>query len=268
MKKNYILKLATTGTNNYRLHDGSSFVSDTNLTSLFSTAGSAYFSFDFDNKTPASLTTVVVVKSNNTTAVLTNTNLPAISEQKDYEGVWANSATRFTSLDELTGKAVDDAQISFLMRQIKNAELRDIEEFPYDVQLKDLPTGAYTFKRYQLSGGHRIKHASVTVGSSTFSSSIITYGSVLIVAKQLSGNALNTYGLFLGPNAGSLYPPHIIRDTGTATGQIFMISEPVNNLKSTSDYSALAAAQGVILNGYIQDLACSISKFNNLWENA
>lgn len=114
--KQYILKL-TSGTS-YRLYQGSTLVSDTDLTALFATAGSAYFDFDFDGNTPSSTDTLQVVDSNSVT-VMSNTGV-TVAEGKNYKGSWSNAASTFDDFVELSGKALDESQLSFLMRKIKD----------------------------------------------------------------------------------------------------------------------------------------------------
>lgn len=114
--KQYILKL-TSGTS-YRLYQGSTLVSDTDLTALFATAGSAYFDFDFDGSTPSSTDTLQIVDSNSST-VMSNTGV-TIAEGKNYKGSWSNVASTFDDFVELSGKALDESQLSFLMGKIKD----------------------------------------------------------------------------------------------------------------------------------------------------
>ena len=112
----YTLKL-TSGTS-YRLYQGSTLVTDSDLTTLFSTAGSAYFNFDFNGGTPSATNTAVIVDSNGVTIV---TITATILDSANYKGVWGDSATTFTSFDSLSGKSLDESQLSFLMGEIKES---------------------------------------------------------------------------------------------------------------------------------------------------
>ena len=113
----YILKL-TYGVA-YRLYSGTTAVSDTDLTALFATAGSAYFSFDFDGGTPSSTDSLQIIDGTDS-AILSNNGLSdAIVENKNYKGTWLTSATTFDSFSELSGKSLDESQVSFLMKEIK-----------------------------------------------------------------------------------------------------------------------------------------------------
>lgn len=112
----YTLKL-TSGTS-YRLYQGSTLVTDSDLTALFSTAGSAYFNFDFNGGTPSATNTAVIVDSNGVTIV---TITATILDSANYKGVWGDSATTFTSFDSLSGKSLDESQLSFLMGEIKES---------------------------------------------------------------------------------------------------------------------------------------------------
>lgn len=117
--ENYILKL-NSGTE-YKLYKGTTLVSDSDLTTLFGTAGEMYLSFDFNSGTPSDLTTLTITNSSDV-AVISNSNLTdAIAEGKNYKATWSNSATTFDTFEELEGKALDESQLSFLMGKIKNA---------------------------------------------------------------------------------------------------------------------------------------------------
>lgn len=117
--KTYILKLKTTSTVNYSIYDGTTALTDAEITTLFTTAGSAYFTFDFDSLTPSSTTSLTIVDSNNT-AVITNTGLVGIAEDKNFKGEWAASATSFSSFIKLTTYGLDEAQLSGLVGRVKN----------------------------------------------------------------------------------------------------------------------------------------------------
>ena len=119
--KQYILKLKTTSTTNYAVYDGTTALTDAELGTLFTTAGSAYFAFDFDSLTPSATDALTIVDSNDT-AVITNTGLTdTIVETKDFKGTWSASATTFDTFTALGGVSMDEAQLSDLMGKIKNA---------------------------------------------------------------------------------------------------------------------------------------------------
>lgn len=111
----YTLKLSS-GTS-YRLYLDSTVVSDSDLTTLLNTAGSAYFSFDFNGSSPSSTATLQIVDSNDQ-IVLSNSGVTVV-EGKNYKGTWSNMASTFDSFVELSGKALDESQVSFLMKKIK-----------------------------------------------------------------------------------------------------------------------------------------------------
>lgn len=118
--KTYILKLKTTSTTNYNLYDGTTLVSDSDLATLFGSAGSAYFTFDFNEGTPTNTTSLTILNSQDT-AVMTNTGLEGIAEDRNFKGVWADSATAFTSFTLLKGVAMDEAELTTLVGMVKNA---------------------------------------------------------------------------------------------------------------------------------------------------
>lgn len=118
--KTYILKLKTTSTTNYNLYDGTTLVSDSDLATLFGSAGSAYFTFDFNEGTPTNTTSLTILNSQDT-AVMTNTGLEGIAEDRNFKGVWTDSATAFTSFTLLKGVAMDEAELTTLVGMVKNA---------------------------------------------------------------------------------------------------------------------------------------------------
>lgn len=118
--KTYRLKLVS-GTD-YNLYDGTTLVSDTDLATLFTTAGSAYFVFDFNSGTPSATDALTIVDSNST-AVITNTGLSGIAEDINFKGEWSASATAFDTFAKLAGVAMDEAQLGELMGRIKNLSL-------------------------------------------------------------------------------------------------------------------------------------------------
>lgn len=111
----YTLKLSS-GTS-YRLYLGSTLVTDSSLNTLLATAGSAYFSFDFNGSSPSSTATLQIVDSNDQ-IILSNSGVNIV-EDKNYKGTWSNMASTFDSFVELSGKALDESQVSFLMKKIK-----------------------------------------------------------------------------------------------------------------------------------------------------
>lgn len=114
----YTLKLVSGY--NYNLYLNGTQVSDSDLATLFATAGSAYFVFDFDSGTPSNLTRLTIVDSNSTTVVSkTNLGTGFVVENLKYKGVWSNSATTFDSFTKLLGRTLDESQLSFLMGKIK-----------------------------------------------------------------------------------------------------------------------------------------------------
>ena len=113
----YILKYTGSG-QSYRLYSGTTLVSDADLTTMFSTAGSAYFSFDFDGGTPS--TDGISIIDSSDLMVMNNTfSSSIVEENKNFKGTWLASATAFDTFSELSGKSLDESQVSFLMKKIK-----------------------------------------------------------------------------------------------------------------------------------------------------
>lgn len=121
----YTLKLVS-GVN-YNLYEGTTLVSDSDLATLFGSAGEAYFVFDFNSGTPTNTTDLTIVDSNSQ-AVITNTGLSGIAEDVNFKGEWSASATAFDSFVKLGGVAMDEAQLSDLMGKIKSMGGGDVTE--------------------------------------------------------------------------------------------------------------------------------------------
>lgn len=139
--KSYTLKL-TSGTT-YKLYDGTTLVSDADLTTLFATAGSAYVSFGFNGGTPTATDELTITNSSDT-AVITNTGLTdAIEENKNYKATWSANATAFDSLEALGGVAMDESQLSNLMGKIKSAGGGSSSTLSDGQNLWELDTGLY-----------------------------------------------------------------------------------------------------------------------------
>lgn len=117
----YVLSLASDSSTSYKMFKGNTPLTDAELTSLFSTAGSAYFAFAFGGWTPSSTSTIQITNSSDV-VVMENTGLTdAVTESKNYKGTWSANATTFDSFTELSGKALDESQLSFLMKKIKES---------------------------------------------------------------------------------------------------------------------------------------------------
>lgn len=112
----YTLKLVS-GVN-YNLYNGATLVSDSDLATLFGSAGSAFFVFDFNSGTPTNTTSLTIVDSNSQ-AVITNTGLSGIAENTNFNGEWSASATAFDTFVKSPAAVLDEAQLSDLMGKIK-----------------------------------------------------------------------------------------------------------------------------------------------------
>lgn len=118
--KTYTLKLSSGRA--YRLYDGLILVSDADLAALFGTAGEAYFVFDFNSLVPSSDNELEIIDSNDT-AVIEDMGIDdgTIKENYTYKGTWSTGVLTFDYFGELRGKALSEAELSFLMGEIKNA---------------------------------------------------------------------------------------------------------------------------------------------------
>lgn len=118
--KTYMLKLSS-GTA-YKLYDGTTLVTDADLGTLFGAAGSAYFVFDFDSGTPSDLTAVSITNSSDTEVMgITGLAAGTVKENYNFKGAWDGATTTFTSFTQLTGQAMDEAQLGFLMGKMKES---------------------------------------------------------------------------------------------------------------------------------------------------
>ena len=114
----YTLKLVS-GVN-YNLYNGATLVSDSDLATLFGSAGSAFFVFDFNSGTPTNTTSLTIVNSNSQ-AVITTTGLSGIAENTNFNGDWSASATAFDTFVKSPAAVLDEAQMSDLMGKIKGS---------------------------------------------------------------------------------------------------------------------------------------------------
>lgn len=265
--KQYILKLKTTSTTNYALYDGTTALTDAQLTTLFTTAGSAYFTFDFDSLTPSATNAITIVNSSDT-AVVTNTNLTdTIVETKDFKGTWSASATAFDTFVALSGVAMDEAQLSDLMGKIKEAGGgRVIDVSDGDVLIGESNTGhiyssdAGVYKIVNSgSASHKIK-----IGKQWSYDIPVGYSAAIILG---CGPNKTGYGLLTG--AG--YDGVLYFSTSAASNKYKVLSTNTltDNLNaSMSGYTALDAHQGKVLNTSITNTSNKIGTLSNLTTTA
>lgn len=135
----YVLSLVGDSSTSYKMFKGTTPLTDAELTSLFSTAGSAYFTFAFGGWTPSSTSTIQITNSSDL-VVMENTGLAdAVTEGKNYKGTWSANAITFDSFTELSGKALDESQLSFLMNKIK-ANAAELDNAAYVGTTLSTPT--------------------------------------------------------------------------------------------------------------------------------
>lgn len=281
--KQYILKLKTTSTTNYALYDGTTALTDAQLTTLFTTAGSAYFTFDFDSLTPSATNAITIVDSSDT-AVVTNTNLTdTIVETKDFKGTWSASATAFDTFVALSGVAMDEAQLSDLMGKIKEAkEIRTVTFSSLRLNMWDkttYPDGIYRmeytgsgYATISLSSGgdgiavQTIGNTSNKGGSYVLLGTVGYYGYRYMIGVSTRRSGEGAYG-----ESGLGCINAIYSENGNATYKRFD-GIAINSLTSTATAAPLSANQGRVLNDKINALiiptAFTDSEFNNIMENA
>lgn len=249
--KTYTLKLKTTSTTNYNLYDGTTLVSDSDLGTLFGSAGEAYFTFDFNSLTPTNTTSLTILNSQDT-AVITNTDLSGIAEDKNFKGTWSASATAFDSFVLLPGRTLDEAELSKLAGIAKEGKIRTLTTADYNyptnnpnyVALWKLPSGVY-------------KITSNTYYTWDNSTSKKSHTTDLIVIIGNTGSGYTNITIF-----GNAVPTQYMTNTsnGGAGGslasldnqQLLKALDVQNNLTSTSGNKPLSANQGKVLNGKIE----------------
>lgn len=240
--KNYILKLSSGTT--YKLYDGATLVSDANLTTLFTTAGSAYFSFDFNEGTPSATDELTITNSSDT-AVITNTGLTdAIAENKNYKGTWSANATAFDTFSVLGGVAMDESQISNLMGKIKTGPVFEFS----DTDISTYGNGS----RFQ---AHKMPFGTLKYTGPSQKTIIISNSGYQTLAAD---TYLYKYHDSVNPSYWYMFCYNSYRNivigrgynNGVYNNQI-VLSPPLNVLTSTSTEEALAANQGKVLNDKI-----------------
>lgn len=256
--KTYTLKL-TSGTT-YKLYDGTTLVTDAELTTLFGSAGSAYFVFDFDGSTPTATTDLTITDSSDVT-VITNTGLTGIAEGKNFKGEWSNSATAFDTFVALAGKTLDEAELGFLMGKIKEAY--DMVEYPISAD-KRLAQIAWDIIGANEDGIKLVEVKNTTnsnlniyLGQNTSAKQIsVPYGTsafiLLTHRKQTMGMVAFTVGImFKGADTYKV----VDQDGSTNAGAYYRLPVSVYNaLTATTTGYALDATQGKILADSIGDL--------------
>lgn len=256
--KTYTLKL-NSGTA-YKLYDGTTLVSDTDLGTLFGAAGSAYFVFDFNSGTPSSLTAVSITNSNNI-AVMGITGLAAgtVKENYNFKGSWDGVSVEFTSFAELTGKAMDEAETSFLMSKIKEGlgnlgKAKQLTSADYDYPTTGTPTSVALWKLDP--GVYWKSSSSIATRWNTTSDGQTSMSNARIFI--IGGNKSSSHALIAISN-DTILTTMLASDGGATTGfpKSFLNGQDnlVNNLTSTSTTSALTANQGKVLKDLVDSLA-------------
>jgi len=246
--KTYTLKLKTTSTTNYNLYDGTTLVSDTDLGTLFGSAGEAYFAFDFNSLTPTNLTSLTILNSNDT-AVITNTGLSGIAENKNFKGTWSASATAFDSFTLLGGVAMDEAQLSKLVGLAKDGKIKTLSSADYDYPTDNPTKLAFVNLRV---GIYKVDNGGTALAGLFNGKNVwIADGSLLIVPGAM--NTSTSAVITSGPQG---YDARLLRGTTPVSGSCLILSQEdvINNLTSNDGVVPLSAKQGKVLKDLIDSL--------------
>lgn len=238
--KTYTLKLKTASTTNYSLYDGTTLVSDADLTTLFATEGEAYFTIDLNSLTPTNLTSLTVVNSSDT-AVMTNTGLTLV-DGKNFKGEWGNSATSFTSFAQLSAYGLDESQLATLVEKIGEGKIRTVTTADYNWPTTGTPS---RFDPTYIGSGIYILGEDMVIRPS---SSTKNSGEMLIVSYG-GGSTNSVIEVPIGMVNGILYNVDASHNW-SLQGSI----QPVDNLTNSDAWRPLSANQGRILNNNIGDL--------------
>lgn len=260
---NYTLKLTADNTTNYRLYSGGTLVSDADITTLFATAGEAYFTVDLDSLTPTNLTALNIINSTDT-VVVSNTGLTLV-DGKNFKGTWGNSATSFTSFAELAAYGLDESQLAQLVGKIPSAggfvKVITVDDSmlvnrTYKFNEKDpgwyLVTGTCSvFWELQLGVSGK------TQNTSGWSSDFYEHTYLIFIYTAHTSNAKSAI-VFLDHNlSGQIFRGEISETTSTAWSKdVGAFSHFVaNNLTTYDSRYVLSARQGQTLNNHIGNLS-------------
>lgn len=251
--KIYTLKLKTTSTTNYNLYDGTTLVSDSDLGTLFGSAGEAYFTFDFNSLTPTNITSLTILNSQDT-AVITNTGLSGITENKNFKGTWSASATAFDSFTLLSGVAMDEAQLSKLVGVAKDGKIKTLTRADYNYPTNN-PT---TVALWLVDTGVYIAPNGVKVRCNNLMGDSEVGGIYIVNTVRGSGttknilfsNWVNSSQWFIANSSGGSEMSGGV----SSSRQILLGYDVKDTLTDTSTLAPLSANQGKVLNGKIGDL--------------
>lgn len=247
--KTYTLKLNRGSS--YNLYDEETLLSDAELTTLFNdNAGEAYFIFDFNSGTPTSTTQVNIYDSSRNTVVYRNPITGTVAEGRTYKGVWTagTAPNQFTSFVELKGKTLDEAQLSFLMSKIKEAQAGGIKTL--------------TSADYNWSASGNPPYTRVSFGDA-LPDGFYQAGEQIDIRKNLyDTTSIMGKGGILIKSQGSLLVKQTIGSTwlyqssfsNVSAFNLLNIGDVKNNLTTTDGTKVLSAAQGKVLNERIGDL--------------
>ena len=266
MLKTYTLKLSS-GTA-YKLYDGATLVTDADLGTLFGAAGSAYFVFDFNSGTPSDLTAVSITNSSDTEVMgITGLAAGTVKENYNFKGAWDGATTTFTSFAQLTGQAMDEAQLGFLMEKVKESlgnvgMARGLTSSDYNAhatQWSDTdPANFDCVALWKLVPGTYYLKDEIRVYMTTFDSAggfgNTARGSVVIIGAQNTVVYSAPIVLFRSNGAATYY--RVNRNTGARELKEPLLGESdiKNNLTTTVTGRVLDASQGKVLKDLIDSL--------------
>ena len=240
----YTLKLKQQGYAKYSLYKGTTLVSDTDLGTLFASAGRAFFDFDFDSKTPNNTNSFYIVNGEDTVVKAVESKPSGfVSEYANYEGAWAAGSTAgFASFEKLSGVAMDKAEISDLMGKIKEGKIRTVTTADYNWPTDGTPTRFDP--TYIGSGIYLLGESMVLRPQSTNDGA----GTILIVAWRGSSNqsVVKVSADMANAILYNVDNSHIWSISGSM--------QPVDNLTNNDAWRPLSANQGKVLKDLIDSL--------------
>lgn len=259
--KTYTLKLRTNNGHTYATYDGETQLSDSDLTTLFGSAGEAYFVFDYGTYTPDTTTGFHVVNSQGNIVMVDTTT--SIAEGKNFKGEWDGSGSRFNSFAQLSAYGLDESQLSTLVEKMGEGKIRTIDvsssgDYVFPWSYRD---GIYRIVNSS-SGNINIKVATVSgdnPSSTTWVLNARPNATVyVVVAQRDSGyNSEDCIFMFCSENAQNSYVGNNILIGRRSISPRYMVNSSLiaDNLTSGAGTGyVLNANQGRILNNNIGNL--------------
>lgn len=198
----------------YHMYDGDHMLTDAELDTVFGTAGSAHFVFDFDGTSANTNQFYIRNNADTQTKIAMSSVLDggsgAIEEGIPFLGTWNANSSTFSSFVKLIGRTLSDEQLTFLMHEIKKKG--DVVQTTGTSQTDVMSQNAATKLVYgdPSSLGHIVIGNGATYNTGQFSSHSITIG------KNATDNSANGRSTTIGDSASSAYQGVALGDTATA----------------------------------------------------